>query len=306
MRTAIVSLALVLSAVFVTAPTHSQTLDTSGEERACQDIGFKPKTTSFGECVLELLQRKRIAQRQKKFTGEIPYRSSPARSDGGVWDMRLMVVSPNSATYLVRTDKTIYDTVKLGQAKAIVEVVDRIGTSANIKPIVYLRESGELNAGATYDSNGNPVIVINKPMYDLIANDRDMAAALIGHEMGHLYLNHVGATKVTDTIGRVIGLIAGIALEYYAQKKFGVADVGFEGGQLIGTAFSTSFTRSQERDADQIGIQWMKANGYNPAGAVRLFTKFEEEEGNNLLPFFQTHPNPGERIENAQREAYAR
>lgn len=304
MRSAIIALVTALLALAGSA--YSQSLDTSGEEKACQEIGFKPKTTNFGECVLELLQRRRIALRSKKFSGEIPYRSSPARNNGGVWDMRLMVVSPNAATYLVRTDKTIYETVKIGDARAVVEVVDQIGSTANIKPIVYLRESGELNAGATFDNDGNPLIIINKPMYDLIANDRDMAAALIGHEIAHLYLRHPGATKVTDVVGKVIGLLAGIALEYYAQKKFGVADVGFDGGQLIGTAFSTSFTRDQEREADQLGIQWMKANGYNPAGAVRMFEKFEQMQGNNLLPFFQTHPNPGERIENARKEAYAR
>jgi len=145
--------------------------------------------------------------------------------------------------------------------------------------------------------------VINKPMYDLIANDRDMAAALIGHETAHLYLNHPGATDTTDTIGSILGLLAGVALEVVAQQKYGVVNVGMTGGQLVGTAFSTSFTRDQERDADRQGIIWAKQDGYDPMGAVRLFQVLESKSGNTLIPFFQTHPNPSERIENARQTA---
>jgi predicted Zn-dependent protease len=38
-------------------------------------------------------------------------------------------------------------------------------------------------------------------------------------------------------------------------------------------------------------------------GAVRLFQVLERQGGNNLIPFFQTHPNPSERIENARQTA---
>jgi predicted Zn-dependent protease len=46
---------------------------------------------------------------------------------------------------------------------------------------------------------------------------------------------------------------------------------------------------------------WAKQNGYDPNGAVRLFQALEKKSGNSAIPFFQSHPNPNERIENAQK-----
>jgi len=84
----------------------------------------------------------------------------------------------------------------------------------------------ELNAGASFFQDGTLYILINKKIWDLIKNDPDMAAALIGHETAHLYFHHPGATATTDAIGSVLGVLAGVALENVAQKKLGVANVG--------------------------------------------------------------------------------
>ena len=277
-------------------------LDTTEEERACKDIGFTKKNAQFGDCVLELLERKQAAV-QKNNTPVVSYRSSPARQNGSFWNFRQLANSNNSATYLLRPDQSVYETIKTSDAKSIIAVADRIGNSANVRPNLFLRESSDINAGATFDKDGKPMIFINKGMMDLIKDDPDMAAALLGHETAHLYLHHPGATATTDAIGSVLGTLAGIALEVVAQRKLGVTNLGMQGGNLIGTAFSTSFTRDQERDADRQGIIWAKQNGYDPMGAVHLFQALERQGGNSTIPFFQTHPNPSERIENARQAA---
>ena len=303
MRTKAYKIAVVLIAAI--SPSLALSLDTSQEEKACNNIGFTRKNPDFGECVLELLDRRTAASQknQQAQTQLSNYKSSPARQNGSVWNLNQIANSNNVATYLTRSDQTIYETIKLSDAKTVMSVADKIGNSANLRPTFFLRESSEINAGATFDKDGKSVIVINKPMMDLIKNDSDMAAALIGHETAHLYLHHPGATNTTDAVGSVLGLIAGVALEVVSQRKLGVTNLGMQGGNLIGTAFSTSFTRDQERDADRQGIIWAKQNGYDPMGAVRLFQVLENKGGNNLIPFFQSHPNPSERIENARQTA---
>ena len=282
-------------------------IDTAEEEKACKDIGFTKKNAEFGECVLELLERKAAYQEKIKASQnaarmQLSYKSTPAREGSNdVWDLRRVAQSSSQLTYLNRPDGTVYDTLKVEDAKSIVSITNVIGSSAGIRPTIFLRESSQINAAATFDKDGRPIIIINKPMMDLIKDDPDMASALIGHEMAHLYLRHPGATAGTNAAGALIGLIAGIALEVVAQQKLGVANLGMQGGSLIGTAFSTSFTRDQERDADRQGVLWAKQNGYDPNGAVRLFQVLEKKSGNSLIPFFQSHPNPSERIENAQR-----
>ena len=303
MRTSTIKIILFL--LFIGLARAALSFDTLIEEKACNEIGFTKRNPDFGECVLELIQRRKVASSKNisNPTQLTNYKSSPARQDGGVWNLRQIAGTNNPATYLLRPDQTVYETIKINDARLVVNVADRIGNSANIRPTLFLKESSEINAGATFDKDGKPIIIINKPMMDLIKNDPDMAAALLGHETAHLYLHHPGATATTDTVGSILGLLAGVALEVVAQRKLGVTNLGIQGGDLIGTAFSTSFTRDQERDADRQGIIWAKQNGYDPMGAVRLFQVLENKNGNNLIPFFQSHPNPSERIENARQMA---
>ena len=49
---------LALLAFFLTSLNTAFAIDTSAEEKTCRDIGFKPKTEKFAECVLELYGRR--------------------------------------------------------------------------------------------------------------------------------------------------------------------------------------------------------------------------------------------------------
>lgn len=51
--------------------------DTAAEEATCKDIGFRPKTASFAECVLELLSRKEAGGQTV-----VSAPSSPSRTNG--------------------------------------------------------------------------------------------------------------------------------------------------------------------------------------------------------------------------------
>ena len=43
------------------AASSGYALDTSAEEAMCKEIGFKPKTEKYANCVLELYERKMVA-----------------------------------------------------------------------------------------------------------------------------------------------------------------------------------------------------------------------------------------------------
>ena len=283
MRTSTIKIILFL--LFIGLARAALSFDTLIEEKACNEIGFTKRNPDFGECVLELIQRRKVASSKNisNPTQLTNYKSSPARQDGGVWNLRQIAGTNNPATYLLRPDQTVYETIKINDARLVVNVADSIGNSANIRPTLFLKESSEINAGATFDKDGKPIIIINKPMMDLIKNDPDMAAALLGHETAHLYLHHPGATATTDTVGSILGLLAGVALEVVAQRKLGVTNLGIQGVDLIGPPINKTFTRDQERDADRQGMIWAKQNGYDPMGAVRLFQVLENKNGNNLI-----------------------
>jgi predicted Zn-dependent protease len=218
------------------------------------------------------------------------------------WNLRDVSKLNSSRTNLVKADKSIYSTISVPDVQILVEAVDKIALSANINEIqLLLTNKEELNAYAYFDKDKKGTVAINKPMFDLIKNDRDMSAALLGHEIAHLYFHHGEASATSKAAQDLLTAVGTIALIFAGKNNN--AKLGITGLGLLGTAIVTSYSRDQEREADHQGIIWAKENGYDPNGSVHLFEVFEAKQGDKTLPFFQSHPNPGERIENAKKTA---
>lgn len=162
MRTQIYKIILIgfLSAI----PVMVSALDTSQEEKACRDIGFTKKNPDFGECVIELVDRRFEAQAKLEARVKanenanivkpnqdikVSYRSSPAREgSNSVWNLSGIASLNITASYLTRPDHTTYDTIKVADARVLVSVVDKIGNSAGLRPTLFVRESSQINAAA--------------------------------------------------------------------------------------------------------------------------------------------------------------
>jgi Zn-dependent protease with chaperone function len=225
------------------------------------------------------------------------------RKQPPIWDIRAMAIGNGVVNLTV--DGSTYASIPRADAKAIIDILDNISSHSGIYPErVNLVGQNILNASAGY-INGVATINIYKPMFDIFIKDKDLAAFTLGHEMGHLYFRHGENAKSIQAAGELVALIAGSVLSVKTGKKYGNPQLGADIGSLLGTAVATSFTRDQERESDKIGLEWMIKNGYNPEGAVRLFTAFQRMGGNNPIPFFQTHPNPGERMDNVKAQVAA-
>lgn len=216
------------------------------------------------------------------------------------WDLRDAFNTNKPSVNLRKQNGSSYSVLTRSDLQLIVTTVDKFSLLSGIYPKILLQESNELNAFAGI-KDGSPVMIFNKPMYDILIKDKDVAAAVIGHEMAHLYLDHGSKRMTTANFINTIGLIAGIALEVLFQQKYGIQDVGFYSGTALATVATNSYSRNQEREADKQGIEWMHKAGYDPEGAVRLFQLFEGRFGNSFLTFLKTHPNPSERVENARQ-----
>lgn len=116
----------------------------------------------------------------------------------------------------------------------------------------------EKKYGSVDDTTVLNIVSINFGMLDLIGYDVHIAAALIGHELAHIKLEHGKTRKNTEH---------GPGVE------------------------ETRFIRDQERDADYLGMIWAIEAGYDPEGRLRLE---ESKEGKNR--YSKTHPSSRERL----------
>jgi hypothetical protein len=97
-----------------------------------------------------------------------------------------------------------------------------------------------------------------------VENEAQLAAVL-GHELGH-YLQRHSLAQLRDAKSRAaIGQVMGM---------FGAAGAL---GQLAMLAGQFSYSRDQEREADEIGIQLMREAGYDPKEASKVWANLLEE-----------------------------
>ncbi len=134
--------------------------------------------------------------------------------------------------------------------------------------------------------------------------DEAQLAAIIGHELGHYLRRH--------TVERWRDVRSKSDFAAFLGLGLAVAGLGAVGSlaslALLATAFA--FSRDQEREADEIGLELMVRAGYAPVAASevwdQLIAEFKAgtgERSSQLL--FATHPEPEERT-GTLRDAAAR
>ncbi|MCY7375780.1 MAG: M48 family metallopeptidase [Pyrinomonadaceae bacterium] len=149
---------------------------------------------------------------------------------------------------------------------------------------------------------GGPMFV-NRGMIEAAAREGEMAGVM-AHEIAHVALRHgtAGATKAQNPTaqlpaigGAILGAILGGTLGGIAQTA----------GQIGSGAIITSYSREYETQADILGAQIMANAGYDPRDLANMFRTIERESGGGSRGpvWLSSHPNPGNRYENINREA---
>jgi predicted Zn-dependent protease len=57
------------------------------------------------------------------------------------------------------------------------------------------------------------------------------------------------------------------------------------------------FSRSQEREADDLGLIYSAKAGYDPRASIRFWQKMMSKSRRKMPQFLSTHPDSGKRIE---------
>ncbi|MDH4464177.1 MAG: M48 family metallopeptidase [Acidovorax sp.] len=123
----------------------------------------------------------------------------------------------------------------------------------------------------------------------------DETAMIMGHEMAHALREHA-RERIAKTQGTNMALRIG-------SQLLGLGDLGNVAAGLGGQLLSLQFSRSDESDADLVGLELAARGGYNPQAAVTLWQKMGKASGSkqNGLAFLSTHPSGPARIKELEQ-----
>ncbi len=121
----------------------------------------------------------------------------------------------------------------------------------------------------------------------------DEVATIMGHEVAHALLEHAREQMAKG------GLTTG-ALRLGAAL-LGLGGLGDLAAQGVSHLASLTFSRSDESEADALGLVMSAKAGYDPRAGVTLWQKMMSASGGGAPPkILSTHPTNGDRIKDIQ------
>ncbi|MFB9218072.1 M48 family metallopeptidase [Vibrio sinaloensis] len=130
-----------------------------------------------------------------------------------------------------------------------------------------------------------------------VAKNQDQLATVIGHEIAHVLADHsnerLSQSQLANT-GLQITSVALGASEYaqYRQATMAALGLGVQYGVLL------PYGRTQESEADMVGLELMAKAGFNPNESISLWKNMAAASGGSQPPeLLSTHPSHRTRIQ---------
>jgi predicted Zn-dependent protease len=126
-----------------------------------------------------------------------------------------------------------------------------------------------------------------------VARNQHQLATVLGHELAHVMADHSNERVSTAFAAQTgLDLVAALSGEPSAtqQQLLGLLGVGAQVGVLL------PFGRTQEREADSMGLDLMARAGFDPRESVVLWRNMSRAGDGAPPEFLSTHPSHGTRI----------
>ncbi len=179
------------------------------------------------------------------------------------------------------------------------EIGRRLDANTHRPQMPYSYRVLNANYVNAYTFPGGSIGVTRGILVDL-DNEAELAA-LLGHELGHVNARHAArqqgqamVTQVAMTGVNIVGALAGVG---------SLTDIGT---QLGASVLLSSYSRSNEREADELGQEYMVRAGYPATGMVglqQMLVEQQKESPGLLQTMFSTHPMSSERRDTARQLA---
>ena len=244
----------------------------------------------------------------------------------------LMALSVSLATVACASDgaaqnrtRSISQSTAARAAQQHPAIVQEFGGEVSPAVATYVRNVGARVTSRTNISGGANafrVTTLNSPVMNAFAvpggylyftrqllalmNDEAELASVIGHEAGHITARHSSERQRSNILTQLGALLVGVV-----TGSGQLAQVAGQAGQL----FTLRYSRSQELEADALGVRYMTAAGYDPAASASMLASLgawsdleprfqgREADQRSTPSWARTHPLSAERVARSTRAA---
>lgn len=193
----------------------------------------------------------------------------------------------------LNTDPAVLARIRAISDRLIAQVPVYRADAANWKWEVNVEKNDQVNA---YCMPGGKIMVFTGLIDKLNAAD-DELAAVIGHEIAHALREH-GRERMSLAYAQQGGLALLAAVIGSKKNAATSLDMAGKGTQLF---FSLPNSRTQEIEADRMGLELAARAGYNPNAAISLWTKMGQNGGKKPAEFLSSHPSDKTRIDDLSK-----
>ncbi len=154
---------------------------------------------------------------------------------------------------------------------------------------INLVDAPEVNANC---GPGGKILVYSG-LFDKLSLSDDELAAVVGHEIAHALREH-GREAMSKAYGVQMAENAAGALLGLGQDTMALADT------VVQYSMTLPNSRTNEKEADLIGLELAARAGYDPRAALSLWQKMGSLAGGQPPEFMSTHPASSTRMQGIQ------
>lgn len=212
-----------------------------------------------------------------------------------VWRLEELAQQDQPAV-LLRNSHGIHGAVETRLLQSILATGQEILRAAGEGPAPQFVVTASATVNAfVFIHDKQPTIALSLGMIRLLSADEDAWAALFGHELAHLRLEHLRGKQDRREKAEIASSIAGVVLSVIGLPFASVA------ADASATLADRAYSRDDEREADRVGLEYMRRAGFSETGAISLQERLLTIGGGTSIPFLSTHPGGEERIENLRQ-----
>ncbi len=147
-------------------------------------------------------------------------------------------------------------------------------------------------------------IYISRGLLALV-NTEDELAGVIGHEIFHVYRRHSMRQAQKGILPGLLTLPGRIVGRVVSQDLGNLVNAPIE---AVGQVYLSRYSRAQEHEADELGMQLAAKSGYDPKSLASILYHLEREQEmlsgeKRKFSFFDSHPTTPHRVKKIQRDA---